>query len=737
MPQNPTLSVEERLAQATCAVMINDQVKGAAWLFSDEGHLLTAGHILGKKAPLDRVKVCFAEDVPRTAHKVLRGYDHGSGVDFAILKLESPPPDRHPLPIELAEECTGNFMLLGYGKSLKDRGTGCGTFTGFFDPQSSSANRLFKLDSKQLGEQGYSGGAVFSKEAQAVVAIQIEATTARTGPERDTVLAMPLYRIDKIWTLPQPKQRGDLAHEHVVRIEHPARIFICYKRNVAPDQKLARYVHKFLTDRGHEVFIDLTLRIGAEWLDQIDRQIKESDFLIVLLSQESVDSEMVQAEVSRAYEYHKSQGKPQTLPVRMTYEGMLPYAIAIFLNPLQYVVWQGKADNERVAQEILAAIEGRLPEREPFQIRPAAKGINFSEDGRIVADREELSPPLPDSDPRFLKELTVPSGAVRLSDKLYVERSADTRLKRQIFRRGSTATIRASRQTGKTSLLIRGIHHAHEQGANVAFLDFQAFGGYQQTSLDDFLRELAGSICDELGLDLDTVEQAWRGSRSATRKLTRFIGKHVLPIFDEQVILAMDEADCLLQTDFHKDFFSLLRSWHNRRASHPDWERLNIVLVISTEPYLLIDDVNQSPFNVGLRLYLKDFDAAQVRDLNQRHGSPVSENDFPHLMALLSGHPYLTRKAFYTLVTEHWTWSHLIHFAATDQGPFGDHLQRQYWLLRDAPDLRNALKEIIHHERCADELAFFRLLRAGLVKGRGDVCRCRCGLYEMYFRDKL
>ena len=47
------------------------------------------------------------------------------------------------------------------------------------------------------------------------------------------------------------------------------------------------------------------------------------------------------------------------------------------------------------------------------------------------------------------------------------------------------------------------------------------------------------------------------------------------------------------------------------------------------------------------------------------------------------------------------------------------------------------MKGIVRHERCADDSAFFRLLRAGLAKGSGDVCRCRCDLYRAYFRDKL
>ena len=162
-----------------------------------------------------------------------------------------------------------------------------------------------------------------------------------------------------------------------------------------------------------------------------------------------------------------------------------------------------------------------------------------------------------------------------------------------------------------------------------------------------------------------------------------------------------------------------------------------MVLVISTEPYLLIPDATQSPFNVGLVVDLKDFTVVQVSDLNRKHGTPLREADLPVFMALLGGQPSLTRKALYTLVTEKMAWADLVASAATDQGPFADHLRHQYWLLRDKPELREALKGIIRQSQCRDDLLFHRLLQAGLVKGSGDVCECRCGLYAAYFKDKL
>jgi hypothetical protein len=360
-----------------------------------------------------------------------------------------------------------------------------------------------------------------------------------------------------------------------------------------------------------------------------------------------------------------------------------------------------------------------------------------SEDGDPISDDNNLHPPLPEFDPRLVDAMEAPGGVVKLRDRFYIERHADAQLRREVTKAGSTTTIRASRQTGKSSLLVRGINEARQNGARVVNLDLQRVDGDRLASPDLFLRDLAEFIVRKLRLDVSEVDRAWKGSLGPQDKLTYLMEDYILPESDTPIVLALDEVDRLLQTPFHSDFFALLRSWHNSRALDEQWDRLNLVMVISTEPYLLIADVNQSPFNVGLKIYLEDFDENQVYELNQRHSSPVLEADFPQVMELLSGHPYLTRKALYTMVSDRLSWPRLTKVATLDHGPFGDHLRRQQWLLRNEPELRAALKQVIEHNQCTDETALFRLLQAGLVKGSGDVYSCRCDLYRTYFKDKL
>ena len=543
--------------------------------------------------------------------------------------------------------------------------------------------------------------------------------------DRAVDLAQALYAetqpVSAVTPVPRPKQAP--------------RLFISYKRSAQPDQTLADFLYDELTQQGHDVFIDRSMRTGDNWLAEIDERIKTSDFLVVLLSPASADSEMVKAEVKRAYDYRKSQGRPQTLPVRVAYEGLLPYAIDAFLDPLQYVVWRTQLDNDSVRDEILAAIAGRLPARSV--IGPSPREIVFSEDGGIISNVETVHPPLPEFDPRILDALEAPGGVVKLRDNFYIERRADEQLKREVAKQGSTTTIRASRQTGKSSLLVRGVNYAREQGAKIVNLDLQRIDSDRMADPDIFLRDFAEYVVRKLRLDLKEVANFWQGSLGSQEKLTSLMEDYVLLETGSQIILALDEVDRLLSVPFHSDFFALLRSWHNSRALEEAWDNLNIVMVISTEPYQLISDFNQSPFNVGLKIYLEDFDERQLRDLNLRHGSPVAEADFPMLQSLLGGHPYLTRKAMYHLVADRMTWPELTESAAQDQGPFGDHLRRHLWLLRDRPDLQQALKEIIDYNRHDDETAVFRLLQAGLVSGSGDSYACRCDLYRIYFSDKF
>src|SRR5262249_31646031 len=148
------------------------------------------------------------------------------------------------------------------------------------------------------------------------------------------------------------------------------------------------------------------------------------------------------------------------------------------------------------------------------------------------------------------------------------------------------------------------------------------------------------------------------------------------------------------------DFFAMLRSWHNLRANplRKAWKKLDVVLVTSTEPFLLIDRGDQSPFNVGEVLSLENFTCDQVSELNRRHGSVLPDGEVQELWTCLGGHPYLTRKGFYVIQASapRMTLAKLCTDSIDDVGPFGDHLRNHLLRLYGHPELVTAMVSIVN-----------------------------------------
>src|SRR5258707_10563112 len=103
------------------------------------------------------------------------------------------------------------------------------------------------------------------------------------------------------------------------------KFFISYRRSEADSRSLADTLRQRLEDASHQTFIDTSMQIGTDWVDKIAQRIEWCDYLIVLLSEGAVTSEMVQAEVRLAHRRRKREQKPDILPIRVNYTGPLDY----------------------------------------------------------------------------------------------------------------------------------------------------------------------------------------------------------------------------------------------------------------------------------------------------------------------------------------------------------------------------------------------------------------------------
>ncbi len=506
------------------------------------------------------------------------------------------------------------------------------------------------------------------------------------------------------------------------------RIFISYKRNVEPDDSVARQVFEAL-GQIYDVFIDQTMLVGTHWPDQIKTELRQSDFLITFLSLHSIHSEMVQAEIETAHHLAREQkGRPVILPVRLAYRQPFPHPLNTYLDPINWAFWRNHEDTPRIIKELKRAISGiALPVDD--RLKPRV----------IQPSQPDLIPePLPKAQPT--KRLEKPEGTMNPQSVFYVERREDRVALETIEDQGVTITIKAPRQMGKSSLLMRLIEAALKAGKQVAFLDFQLFDKSTLTDADTFFRQFCLWLTRELTLP-DQMTDYWEQPLGNNQRCTLYVGEYLLKKMDRPLLLAMDEVDCVFDTTFRSDFFGMLRNWHNQR-NHPidrTWEQLDLALVTSTEPYQLVENLNQSPFNVGEVIDLPDFTPEQVADLNERHGSPFTPAELHQLMSLLAGHPYLTRRALYLVAKQRLTASELFEQAVADRGPFGDHLRHHAFRLHSRPELIRGLRQVFENNICPDEQIFFRLRGAGLVirPSDGQKVYPRCQLYANFFRERL
>jgi hypothetical protein len=332
----------------------------------------------------------------------------------------------------------------------------------------------------------------------------------------------------------------------------------------------------------------------------------------------------------------------------------------------------------------------------------------------------------------------VPTGALSPDSPLYIERDHDDLMRQQVIRQGSTTIIEGARQMGKTSLVARALARARSQQYTAVDFNFQTLDDQHFDSLQTLLHYLALAVHERLQLPEDR-QRIWQGPLGAKDKLTSFLHSAVLQGARSPVVMVMDEVDRVFGRPYQDDFFALLRSWHDRRAFDPHWTKLNLVLSYSTDPRQAITDLNQSPFNVGIKVQLGDFSFDEVWELNRRYECPLTrKNQLTLLMDLISGNPYLAQQALYALASRTHTLPDLLRTDNADAGPFADHLQHYQRLLVTEPTLRQGMQDVLRHGGCPDYGVFLRLRALGLITGV-DHQRAmpRCRLYAEYFQRTL
>ncbi|MBW4593148.1 MAG: AAA-like domain-containing protein [Brasilonema angustatum HA4187-MV1] len=330
--------------------------------------------------------------------------------------------------------------------------------------------------------------------------------------------------------------------------------------------------------------------------------------------------------------------------------------------------------------------------------------------------------------------LESPEGQVALSSTLYIERDVEQICYQEILQPRALIRIKAPRKMGKTSLMTRILAYGHSHNYYIVRLSLNYAETEVFTSLEKFLRWFCANVTHQLKLE-SKLEDYWDEEIGTLMNCTIYFQQYLLQQISSPVIFALDEVNKLFEyPKLAHDFLGLLRSWHEETRDISIWQKIRLVLVQSTDIYIVLD-INKSPFNIGLAIDLPAFKRLQVEDLAHRHGLQLSSFVLEQLMELTEGFPYLVRLALYHNIRDNISLEFILQNAINYNSIFMNYLQEQLYFIQENPDLADAFQKVVMATGSIflEQKIAFQLRSFGLVNLLGEQASISCGLYREYF----
>ncbi len=229
----------------------------------------------------------------------------------------------------------------------------------------------------------------------------------------------------------------------------------------------------------------------------------------------------------------------------------------------------------------------------------------------------------------------------------YIQRRAD-RLLYDAVTSGRYAHVVAPARSGKSSLIAATNARLESNGYKVAILDLAQLGDRDSgTESGRWYYSVAYRLLRQLRIRFD-LQNWWQDKSilSNRQRLFEFYSEVILQHIPEQIVVFVDEIQCIEDLGYADQFLSSIRAAHNARTTDPDFTRLSFVLLGECDPVSLIQEAELSPFNVTQQILLDDFSRQEIglfaTELNRARDD--AEVALDRIFYWTNGQPYLTQK---------------------------------------------------------------------------------------------
>ncbi|HEX5787385.1 MAG TPA: AAA-like domain-containing protein [Woeseiaceae bacterium] len=273
----------------------------------------------------------------------------------------------------------------------------------------------------------------------------------------------------------------------------------------------------------------------------------------------------------------------------------------------------------------------------------------------------------------------------------YIRRRADDLLFEAALA-GRYAHVIAPDRSGKSSLVAATAARLEAEGVRVAVLDLNQVatrdGG---TDTGRWYYNVAYRLLRQLRIRFELQEwwqdKAILGNR---QRLLDFYSEVLLANVPAPLVVFVDEMQSVEDLGHADQFLASIRSAYNVRATDPEFARLTFVLLGESDPLVLVNEPDASPFNVTQAITLDDFSRTDLGRFRAEFplAAGEAEEALDRIWFWTRGQPYLTQKLARAVArsitpgdvpaqVDRIAWQQLASRAALNSEPHMSHIHRQ------------------------------------------------------------